>query len=143
MHQGATTRCEHSNHLAMTSGQLDIGGWKAQLRKGAAEFAVLSLLARKEMYGIELLDALSGAEGLGISDGTIYPLLKRLQLEGRIHARWQPSVTGPPRKYYSLTAEGKLAVSAMGQAWAEFRLQLDRLAGQAGELNFPDRDLSS
>ena len=122
---------------------MDIEGWKAQLRKGAAEFAVLSLLGRKEMYGIELLDALSGTEGLGISDGTIYPLLKRLQLEGRIQARWEPSVTGPPRKYYSLTVEGKLAMSAMSRAWAEFRLQLDRLAGQAGELNASDRNLSS
>lgn len=121
----------------MSDSDIEIEGWKAQLRKGAAEFAVLSLLVRKEMYGIELLDALSGAEGLGISDGTIYPLLKRLQTEGRIQARWQPSVTGPPRKYYSLTAEGELAVSAMGQAWAEFRLQLDRLAGPASE-NSPD-----
>ncbi|MGP1274182.1 MAG: PadR family transcriptional regulator [Caulobacterales bacterium] len=121
---------------------MDIEGWKAQLRKGAAEFAVLSLLARREMYGIELLDALSGADGLGISDGTIYPLLKRLQSEGRISARWQPSVTGPPRKYYRLTAEGQRAVSAMGQAWAEFRLQLDRLAVPDLDQHEPDRDLS-
>ncbi len=122
---------------------MDIEGWKAQLRKGAAEFAVLSLLGRKEMYGIELLDALSGADGLGISDGTIYPLLKRLQSEGRIQARWEPSVTGPPRKYYSLTSEGHLAMAAMSQAWVEFRLQLDRLAGPASELNASDRDLSA
>lgn len=108
---------------------IDIEGWKAQLRKGAAEFAVLSLLSRKEMYGIELLDALSGAEGLGISDGTIYPLLKRLQTDGRIQARWEPSVTGPPRKYYSLTQSGQNAVRSMGLAWSEFRDQLDRLAG--------------
>lgn len=126
----------------MTVEPLDIEGWKAQLRKGAAEFAVLSLLARREMYGIELLDALSGADGLGISDGTIYPLLKRLQSEGRISARWQPSVTGPPRKYYRLTAEGQRAVSAMGQAWAEFRLQLDRLAVPDLDQHEPDRDLS-
>lgn len=126
----------------MTAEPLDIEGWKAQLRKGAAEFAVLSLLARREMYGIELLDALSGADGLGISDGTIYPLLKRLQSEGRISARWQPSVTGPPRKYYRLTAEGQRAVSAMGQAWAEFRLQLDRLAVPDLDQHEPDRDLS-
>lgn len=108
---------------------IDIEGWKAQLRKGAAEFAVLSLLSRKEMYGIELLDALSGAEGLGISDGTIYPLLKRLQTDGRIQARWEPSVTGPPRKYYSLTQSEQNAVRSMGLARSEFRDQLDRLAG--------------
>jgi PadR family transcriptional regulator PadR len=127
----------------MTPGGMDIEGWKAQLRKGAAEFAVLSLLGRKEMYGIELLDALSGAAGLGISDGTIYPLLKRLQSEGRIQARWEPSVTGPPRKYYSLTSEGSVAMAAMGQAWAEFRLQLDRLVEPDSELNASDRDLSA
>lgn len=122
---------------------IDIEGWKAQLRKGAAEFAVLSLLRRKEMYGIELLDALSGAEGLGISDGTIYPLLKRLQTEGRIKARWEASVTGPPRKYYSLTRDGERAMTAMSGAWTEFRQQLDRLAGQAGDIDASDRDLSA
>jgi len=127
----------------MTSDELDIEGWKAQLRKGAAEFAVLSLLGRTEMYGIELLDALSGADGLGISDGTIYPLLKRLQLEGRIQARWEPSVTGPPRKYYSLTSEGRLAMTAMSRAWNEFRFQLDRLTGPPRDHNTPDRTVSS
>ncbi|KPP82163.1 MAG: PadR family transcriptional regulator [Oceanicaulis sp. HLUCCA04] len=127
----------------MTPEELDIEGWKTQLRKGAAEFAVLSLLGRTEMYGIELLDSLSGADGLGISDGTIYPLLKRLQSEGRIQARWEPSVTGPPRKYYSLTPEGRLAMAAMNRAWSEFRLQLDRLVGPPRDFNTPDRTISS
>ncbi|MBI1263554.1 MAG: PadR family transcriptional regulator [Alphaproteobacteria bacterium] len=126
----------------MKRGGIEIEGWKAQLRKGAAEFAVLSLLGRREMYGIELLDALSGAEGLGISDGTIYPLLKRLQAEGRIEARWEPSVTGPPRKYYRLTPSGSAAMAAMTQAWAEFRVQLDRIVGPASDPSASDRNLS-
>lgn len=103
--------------------------WQAQLRKGAAELAVLSLLESGEKYGIELLDALSGASGLGISDGTIYPLLKRLERDGRIEARWEPSVTGPPRKYYKLSAEGRTVLGYMKAAWSEFRVQLDRITG--------------
>lgn len=116
---------------------LNLESWTAQLRKGAAELAVLSLLERGEMYGIEILDAVAGADGLGISDGTIYPLLKRLQTEGRIAARWQKSVTGPPRKYYRLTASGHEAVGIMRDAWAEFRAQLDRLAGYRGDTHPP------
>lgn len=106
-----------------------IAAWQAQLRKGAAELAVLSLLQSGEMYGIELLDALSGVDGLGISDGTIYPLLKRLERDGRIKARWQQSVTGPPRKYYRLSSDGEAVLAAMKTAWREFRGQLDRITG--------------
>lgn len=108
---------------------MNLDRWKSQMRKGAAELAVLSALAEGELYGVEILDRMKGAEGLGLSDGTIYPLLKRLETEGRIEARWQPTVTGPPRKYYSLTAEGRSAVDAMSAFWIEFRRQLDRFAG--------------
>ncbi|MGJ3230645.1 MAG: PadR family transcriptional regulator [Oceanicaulis sp.] len=105
-----------------------IDSWKAQLRKGSAELAVLSVLSGGEMYGIEILARLSGAEGLGLSDGTIYPLLNRLQREGRISARWVENPGGGvPRKYYQLTDDGEAARRAMVEAWAQFRAGLDRI----------------
>jgi PadR family transcriptional regulator PadR len=106
---------------------MELDRWKSQMRKGAAELAVLSVLDGNELYGIEILDRLSGAEGLGLSDGTIYPLLKRMQTEGRIAARWEPSVTGPPRKYYRLTQSGRDALALMADFWAQFQQQMNTI----------------
>ena len=66
-----------------------ISSWKSQLRKGAAELAVLALLRRGEAYGLEILQALTHAGQLEISEGSIYPLLKRLEKGGKIQARWK------------------------------------------------------
>ncbi|WP_206340932.1 PadR family transcriptional regulator [Marinicauda algicola] len=107
---------------------MDIESWKAQLRKGSAELAVLAVLAGGEKYGIEILDRISGVEGLGISEGSIYPLLNRLQREGRIEARWVENPEGGvPRKYYRLTANGEAAREAMVETWTAFRASLDRI----------------
>ncbi|XBQ15343.1 MAG: PadR family transcriptional regulator [Oceanicaulis sp.] len=106
----------------------NIDSWKAQLRKGSAELAVLAVIGGGEKYGIEILDRISGVEGLGISEGTIYPLLNRLQREGRIKARWVENPDGGvPRKYYRLTQDGEAVLQTMVEAWAGFRTALDRI----------------
>lgn len=107
---------------------MDIDAWKIQLRKGAAELAVLSLLAEGEMYGIEMLEAFRARPEIGIADSTIYPLLNRMQREGRLRSRWAPDLgAGPPRKYYQLTKDGLRALAAMRPEWRAFQLQLNEL----------------
>jgi PadR family transcriptional regulator PadR len=107
---------------------VEVERWKSQLWKGAAELAILALLERRESYGLQLLEAVRGREGLGLSDGTIYPLLNRLQKEGRISALWvEDPGASHPRKYYRLTGEGRVLLQAMKSEWSTFRRSLTDL----------------
>jgi hypothetical protein len=94
---------------------MDLNAWKAQLRKGAAELAALAILERKESYGLELLERIQGTGGLALSDGSIYPLLNRLQKDGKIRGRWveDPDATHP-RKV--LHADRRRSGTARGDA---------------------------
>jgi PadR family transcriptional regulator PadR len=104
---------------------MNLESWKSQMRKGAAEFAVLSALREGELYGVELVARLTGADSVGLSEGTVYPLLRRLQSDGRLNARWEVNDNAPPRKYYSLTKTGREAVEGMAAFWNEFEAQLN------------------
>lgn len=107
---------------------MDIESWKAQLRKGAAELAVMAVLEAHERYGLEILEEVRGEEGLAISEGTIYPLLNRLQKDGKLRARWvEDPGASHPRKYYALTEEGRVFLQQMRDAWEDFRLEMERL----------------
>jgi PadR family transcriptional regulator PadR len=107
---------------------VDLNSWKSQLRKGAAELAVLATLARGQRYGVELLELLQDHGGLELSEGSIYPLLNRLQKEGKIRGRWvdDPDATHP-RKYYALTASGRVLLRAMLDEWEAFTAGMERL----------------
>jgi len=109
---------------------MEIERWKSQLRKGAAELAVLSLLDQAPLSGIGLLDRLRVHREVGLSDGTIYPLLSRLERDQRIKGEWElPADGGRPSKLYHLTDEGRVALSAMRQAWIGFRDDLSDITG--------------
>ena len=80
---------------------------QTQLRKGVLELAILTLIAREELYGAALLARLEEYPNLAAPSGTIYPLLSRLTANNLITSRWEESPKGPPRKYYTLTDEGR------------------------------------
>jgi PadR family transcriptional regulator PadR len=102
--------------------------WKSQLRKGAAEFAVLALLERGDAYGLQILAAVGEQSGIGVSEGSLYPLLNKLKRQGRVSARWvEDEGATHPRKYYALTAEGRKQLEEMRMAWVEFRDGIDAL----------------
>lgn len=99
---------------------MDIGSWQTQLRKGAAELVVLSLLQRRDCYGLDILEHAGGSGGV-LSDGTLYPLLTRLEREGKIVARWAMAEDArAPRKYYRLSPEGEQMIREMKRVWQEF-----------------------
>ncbi|HYF90790.1 MAG TPA: PadR family transcriptional regulator [Symbiobacteriaceae bacterium] len=100
--------------------------WDTQLRKGGLELAVLLLLSRHRMYGLELIGNLTDA-GFSVSEGTIYPLLSRLSGQGAIAAEWVTGESGHPRKYYRLTGAGMEQTSRMVGQWTEFAAALGRL----------------
>lgn len=96
------------------------------IRKGVLEFCVLSLLSRRDMYGLELADALV-ERGLSASEGSLYPLLARMQQAGLVGSRREASTSGRPRKYYEITADGATHLAAFAQVWG-------RIAPQVAEL---------
>lgn len=89
--------------------------WTVQLRKGLLELAVLNALEERERYGYELVKSLVGVPGLGLTEGTIYPLLSRLRLQGLVRTRLVESPDGPARKYYSLTDRGRRVARGMNE----------------------------
>ena len=94
--------------------------WQTQLRKGAAELVILGLLRGGERYGLDILQAAGGSGGV-LSDGTLYPLLTRLEREGKVEARWAMADDAKvPRKYYRLSTEGEALIAEMQRVWHEF-----------------------
>lgn len=87
--------------------------WTVQVRKGLIELCILNALAEDERYGYDLVKTLVAIPGLGVTEGTIYPLLSRLRVAGFITSRLEESSSGPARKYYSLTREGRKAMQDM------------------------------
>jgi len=96
-----------------------------QFKKGTLELCVLSLLARADRYGFELVGAIS--KEIHISEGTIYPLLKRIKDEGCVSTYLQESNEGPPRKYYRITETGRAQAQALEKEWRDIVRGTERL----------------
>lgn len=87
--------------------------WTVQVRKGVLDLCVLSALLDQERYGYDLVKALAAVPGLGVTEGTLYPLLSRLRVQGLVTTRLEESTEGPARKYYALTEEGRQVLIQM------------------------------
>lgn len=112
----------------------DSSGLVTQMRKGAIEYCVLALLAGRERYGYELVQALSSVDGMLVTEGTVYPILSRLKREGLLTANWRESREGPPRKYYHLTHTGEAALAAFKAQWKVFSRAVDTFLERGGDL---------
>jgi PadR family transcriptional regulator PadR len=97
---------------------MNIENTKAQMRKGVLEFCILSILSDGEHYPTEIIERMKAAKLL-IVEGTLYPLLTRLKNDGLLSYRWEESTSGPPRKYFTLTEEGKKNLTALIESWTE------------------------
>ena len=91
---------------------------KAQMRKGILEYCILSIIAKGDAYASDILQKLKESK-LIVVEGTLYPLLTRHKNSGLLNYRWEESTQGPPRKYYSLTEEGKIFLQELDQSWSE------------------------
>ena len=85
-----------------------------QMRKGFVAFCVLKVCSKKPVYTSDIIKELREAK-LVVVEGTIYPLLSRLQKEGLLSHEWQESEQGPPRKYYKITDFGEKVMESVGQ----------------------------
>ena len=100
-----------------------------QLKKGALELCVLALLSHHDSYAYEIASRL--AEAIGMGEGTIYPLMRRLQNDGLVDTYLLESPSGPPRKYYRLTDAGKASLGSQRAAWASFSQAMQHILGEA------------
>ena len=96
-----------------------------QFKKGVLEICVLALLDKQDRYGYELVQKISAQ--ISISEGSVYPLLRRLAKEGYFTTYLQESTEGPSRKYYKLTDIGRTYLHKLIQEWDAFTLGVNQL----------------
>jgi PadR family transcriptional regulator len=106
-----------------------------ELRRGSIELAVLHVLSWGEAYGYEIVTKLVGQTNgaLEITDGTLYPVLYRLEAAGLVDVRWETLKRGVPRKYYQLTKAGRSELARLTGEWTAFADALTRLLRQQSE----------
>lgn len=92
---------------------------KAQLLKGILEGCILKIIGSSETYGYEIVTKLQEYDFIDIKEGTLYPLLLRLEKKGLIQGIFKESPLGPKRKYYHLTADGQKYIETFYQNWIE------------------------
>jgi len=97
---------------------INIENTKAQMRKGVLEFCILSILNQRDAYTSDIIDVLKEGKMI-VVEGTLYPLLTRLKNAGLLAYRWEESKSGPPRKYYAITDEGKSFLNELDSTWKE------------------------
>lgn len=92
---------------------------KSQLMKGTLEGCILKIIENSETYGYEIVNHLQQKGFQNVKEGTLYPLLLRLEKKKLIAATYKPSQLGPSRKYYSLTDEGRTYMETFYENWQE------------------------
>ncbi|WP_320054761.1 PadR family transcriptional regulator [uncultured Acetobacteroides sp.] len=102
---------------------MNIDNNKAQMRKGILEYCILMILEKGDAYASTIISDLKNAEMI-VVEGTLYPLLTRQKNQGLLTYRWEESPQGPPRKYYSLTEQGRDYLKELHQSWDELVEQI-------------------
>ena len=117
-------------------GSLDIETWKTEIRRGLIEMCILTLLSQKEMYGYEISKTLSSISNgvLYVEEGTLYPLLRRLENKRYIRGEWRIR-EGKARKYYVVLPRGLEVLSSMISFWKTLVNAVDNIlsGGEGGE----------
>ncbi len=90
----------------------------SQIKKGVLRLCILSLLYKKDWYGYDISEELS--QITDISDGTVYPILRKMKSEGLVTTYLSEESNGPPRKYYSITSLGKDEFRLRAKEWLDF-----------------------
>lgn len=94
-----------------------------QFKKGVLELCALTVLLKEDRYGYELADMLG--KKMEISEGSVYPMLKRLQSDGYFDSYLKESPNGPARKYYRITLKGRNRQQFLQDQWSEFASQVN------------------
>lgn len=101
--------------------------------KGIVDGCILAIINRKEVYGYELAERLENYGFDSFSEGTIYPLLMRMQKEELVTSRLKKSTAGPRRKYYSLTSKGEAELVEFQKRWSYLQTNVNNVLGEKNE----------
>lgn len=106
-----------------------------ELKRGTIEMVVLTLLQTRERYGYEIASAIEERSGgrLEVRDGTLYPVLYRLEEAGFVTPRWETPERGVPRKYYRITGEGRAEARRLAAEWRTFAAAVDAILEDEGD----------
>jgi len=96
-----------------------------QFKKGVLDICVLLILKKKDHYGYELVYKIS--KDISITEGTLYPILRRLKNEGYLQTYLKESREGPSRKYYSLTKKGEKRAKELKNEWKNFEEKINKI----------------
>lgn len=96
-----------------------------QFKKGVLDLCVLSILKKKDHYGYELVQKIS--KNIAITEGTLYPILRRLKNDGYLQTYLKESNEGPSRKYYSLTKNGEQKAMELKKRWDDFEKKIRKI----------------
>jgi PadR family transcriptional regulator PadR len=122
---------------AVTADDLMLRKFQKELNAGTVSLVLLAILDRSEepLYGYQIAKRIEGAsnEGVPVKQGTLYPVLRVMEENGLLASRVEPSVSGPPRKYYSITDRGRAVLVDWKAAWTRTRDFVDAtLEGNVG-----------
>jgi PadR family transcriptional regulator PadR len=106
-----------------------------ELKRGTLEMILLKLLSERRMYGYELISTLEkrGGKAFQLKEGTLYPVLYRLENAGLIEPEWETQDRGVPRKYYRLTPAGDKQLGNLIQEWEGFSAAVNSILEWEGE----------
>lgn len=106
----------------------------SQMLKGIIDGTVLSIIKKKDVYGYELLQILESYGFEFVSEGSIYPILLRMQKEKLIEGTMKDSELGPKRKYYQLTQKGEQTLKEFIEKWEKLKFSVDNSIYKKGEI---------
>ena len=99
--------------------------WSKEVKRGAITLAILALLSKRRAYGYEAVRILDEKMSfLALEQGTVYPVLRRLEQREFLKSEWDYEDPTKPKKYYAVTEEGLLALGAMTQAWSDLSREM-------------------
>lgn len=105
----------------------------SQMLKGTLEGCILKVISERETYGYEISEKLHEYGFSDISEGTVYPLLLRLEKNGLITAQYRQSPVGPKRKYFSISETGEKEMEAFYASWTELEEAINRVFKKEGK----------
>ena len=112
---------------------------QTQMRKGILEYCILSIISKGETYASDIIADLKKARLL-VVEGTLYPLLTRLKNNGLLSYNWVESTSGPPRKYYVLSPEGRAVLEQLDKTWAELAFAVQTSVEGRGSIDQTQKD---
>lgn len=105
---------------------INIDNIQSQMKKGVLEFCILTIIQRGEAYPSDITQELREA-GMQVLEGTLYPLLTRLKNAGYLEYRWVESASGPPRKYFTMSASGIEFYNSLEKTWIEMSQSVNQI----------------